>query len=616
MKSRTSSSKSALLWKDITRFFPVWGVYTLCLLVGLFLLGAEDLGYWFVCNIAAGIPMMSVINCGYALVVAATVFGDLYNTRMCNALHAMPVKRETWFSTHVWAGLLFSLVPSAIMTAVALPFTLQSYVVNAWQIPLLWFATSNLQYLFFFGLASFCALCVGNRVGLAALYGSVNLGSLFAYFLADSLYVPMFHGVVVTISSFVLLSPVAQLSSEYLVEMERENIGTKLLENGDAMQLYTGWFEVRWEEYTYLAILIPIGIALYFLARWMYRRRNLECAGDFAATRAIGWVLQVMISLACAGGLHMVLQILGLSSNDMTVSLAVAGVGLVIGWFAGRMLIERSTRVFRFKNWLGLAALAAVVAASFGITYLDPLGIEDYVPEQEDVKSGYLEVTYLSGVEMEGAYEIGDLIRIHELALEDKLVGTQTAVNAPPTIAENGIGELNGEQKDAVQIRLTYDLKNGSQVQREYYIWMDSEEGQLVRKYASSVEAVIHYIGNERVEQDRRLLSFAPDITEVYVEGLPVDPEYLTGERKETLLQAIADDCAAGTMVQDANFHEEKVIDEEERQLWSYTLNIRIGEHGMTYLQVYKDAENTMAWLEESGILEEIRSQQYGLYGG
>ena len=66
MKSRTSSSKASLLKKDITRFFPVWGIYTLCLLVGLFLLGVEDLGFWFVNNIASGIPAMAVINCGYA----------------------------------------------------------------------------------------------------------------------------------------------------------------------------------------------------------------------------------------------------------------------------------------------------------------------------------------------------------------------------------------------------------------------------------------------------------------------------------------------------------------------------------------------------------------------
>lgn len=617
MKSRTSSSKMALLQKDITRFFPVWGVYTLCLLVGLFLLGVDDLGFWFIQNIASGIPAMAVINCGYALVVAATLFGDLYHTRMCNALHAMPVKRETWFSVHVWAGLLFSIVPAAIMTAVAIPFAMQSYVEKAWQIPLLWFATTNLQYLFFFGLAAFCALCVGNRVGLAALYGSVNLGSLFAYFLADSLYVPMLHGVVVRPENFFLLSPVTQLSSEYLVDVERKNIGEKLLPNGDKMQLETGGFTVRWEGYTYLAILIPIGIALFFLARRMYRKRHLECAGDFAANKAIGAVLQVVISLVGAGGIQMFTNLFGIGSRQMYVQLAITAIGLVIGWFAGRMLLERSTRVFGLKSWLCLAALTAVVAASFGITYLDPLGIEDYIPKADNVKSVWLNASYLSTVTLEKPEEIEDMRRLHALALEEKLEGYQTAVNTMPIIAENGIGAVNGEPRDSVYFSLRYNLKNGRTVQREYYIWMDSDEGDLVRKYASSLEAVVGYWNTEVVETEEQLMEFAPNITEVYVEGLPIDTAYLTEANCVALLRAVAADCEAGTMAQDSDFHEEMAIDEQDQQLWSYSLSIRCPDMGGScYFQVYKDAENLMAWLEESGILPKIHAREYGLYGG
>lgn len=617
MKSRTSSSKAALLWKDITRFFPVWGIYTLCLLVGLFLLGVEDLGFWFVNNIASGISAMAVINCGYALVVAASLFGDLYNTRMCNALHAMPVKRETWFSIHVWAGLLFSLVPSAIMTAVAMPFVMQSYVEKAWQIPLLWFATSNLQYLFFFGLAAFCALCAGNRIGLSVLYGSLNFGSLFAYFLADSMYVPLLQGVMVEPGNFLLLSPVAQLSSEYLVEIERKQIGEQLLPNGDKMQLYTGWFTVRWEEYTYLAILIPIGIVLFFLARRMYRKRQLECAGDFAATKAIGNVLQVIVALVGAGAIQMLTGMFGIGTRQLTASLVIAVIGLTIGWFAGRMLTARSTRVFGLKSWLGLMAMLVAMAASFGLTYLDPLGIEDYIPKAEEVKCVSLDTSYVGTVTLDDPQEIDEIRRIHALALEDKLEGHQTAVNTMPIIAENGIGALNGERRASTYISLRYTLKNGRSVLREYYIWMDSEEGELVRKHASSLEAVVGWWNTEVVETKEQLMEFAPNITEVYVEGWPIDEAYLTEENCTALLEALAADCENGTMAQDSNFHEEMVIDEIDKQLWSYSMSIRCPEMGgSVYFQVYKDAENLMAWLEGSGILTKLATLEYGLYGG
>ena len=612
MKSRTSSSKGALLWKDITRFFPVWGSYTLCLLVGLFLLGSEDLGFWFAYNIASGINMMSVVNCGYALVVAATVFGDLYNSRMCNALHSMPVKRETWFCVHVWAGLLFSLIPSAIMTAAALPFMTLSIIRDAWQIPLYWFATTNLQYLFFFGMAAFCALCAGNRVGLAALYGSVNLGSLFAFFLVDSLYVPLLHGVILRSSNFEFLSPMVYLASENMLDVERKFVGVQRLPNGDEMQLYDAWFAVNWERFNYLAVLIPIGIVLLLLARGLYRRRHLECAGDLAATRGMGRVLQVLLALMGAGTVHFVINVLGIGNGLLTTSLAVAGVGLVGGWFVGRALVERSTHVFGLRSWLGLALLSAVMAGSLWATWLDPLGVEDYIPPVEKVESVMLDLSYATSVTLEDPEDMEKVMRIHELALEDKLEGNMHAVNAMPTIQSGDM--LPGETEDSIYIRIYYDLDSGYQLRREYYIWMDSEEGELVKEYASSLAGVIGYWEQEQMKTRQQLLDVAPYVEKVTVEGYTVEVE-----RQDVLnlLNAIADDCEAGTMVQHSTFHEQVLpaIGGDEEPYWSYGLNLVFNGKTNIYIQFYADSENVMAWAEATGVLEKITDPSYRPWG-
>ena len=612
MKSRTSSSKAALLRKDLTRFFPVWGGYTLCLLVGLFLLGSEDLGFWFAFNIASGINMMSVVNCGYALVVAAAVFGDLYNSRMCNALHAMPVKRETWFSVHVWAGLLFSLIPSTIMTAVAMPFMSLSIVENAWQIPLYWFATTNLQYLFFFGLASFCALCTGNRVGLAALYGTANLGSLMAFFLADSLYVPLLHGVLLRVYNFEMLSPMTYLASENVLDVERQFVGVQRLPNGDEMQLYEAWFTVNWERYLYLAVLVPIGIVLFLLARRLYRKRHLECAGDLAANRGMARVLQVLMALMGAGLLHFAVNLVGLGNRLLSTSLIVAGIGLILGWFGGRMLLERSTRVFGLRSWLGLALLTGAVAGSLWLTWLDPLGIEDYIPPVEKVDSVMLDLSYATSVNLEEPEDIENVMRIHALALEDKLEGSMYAVNGMPTVDTNGLAP--GESPDSVYIRIYYTLDSGYEIQREYYIWMASEEGELVRRYASSLEGVIGYWEREPIKTRQQLLDTAEYIEEVLVEGIPVE---VTREDVAALLNAVADDCEAGTMVQHATFHPEKVptTGGMEGDQWSYTLYLRYEEKTGISIQFYADSENTMAWAENTGVLEKVTEPGYRPWG-
>ena len=68
----------------------------------------------------------------------------LIHKKLCNALHALPLRRETWFSTNVLSGIFFSLFPSAVMTVAAVIASFYSAVEQGWQIPLLWMLGTNL----------------------------------------------------------------------------------------------------------------------------------------------------------------------------------------------------------------------------------------------------------------------------------------------------------------------------------------------------------------------------------------------------------------------------------------------------------------------------------------
>ena len=118
MQSKTSFFNKTVFKKNLTRFAPVWGVYTLCLVLGVFLLysnGGTAKQFHFARNMADMVQVMAVVNLGYALIVAQLLFGDLYNSRMCNMLHAFPLRRESWFVTNIVTGLVFSLVPTLVM---------------------------------------------------------------------------------------------------------------------------------------------------------------------------------------------------------------------------------------------------------------------------------------------------------------------------------------------------------------------------------------------------------------------------------------------------------------------------------------------------------------------
>ena len=130
MQSKTSFFNKTVFKKNLTRFAPVWGLYLLGLLLWMMMLYADEFagdggaqGYWFADHMAEQIQMMAFVNLIYAPVVAALLFGDLYNSRMCNALHAMPLRRESWFLTNVVSGLVFSLLPTAVTALLSVPLS-------------------------------------------------------------------------------------------------------------------------------------------------------------------------------------------------------------------------------------------------------------------------------------------------------------------------------------------------------------------------------------------------------------------------------------------------------------------------------------------------------------
>ena len=148
MKSRTSFFNATVLKKDITRFAPVWGLYILFLLVD-FLTGARnDQKEILAASLADMMRNMSIVNLIYGGLCANMLFGDLFQSRMCNALHAMPLRREGWFFTHIVAGLLFCFVPNLLATLFQMVL-LGKYFYMA---PL-WLVVVTGQFLFFFGVA-------------------------------------------------------------------------------------------------------------------------------------------------------------------------------------------------------------------------------------------------------------------------------------------------------------------------------------------------------------------------------------------------------------------------------------------------------------------------------
>ena len=196
MQFKTSCCNKTLLKKHLTRFAPLWGVYTLGLLMLLFLTWDDkSVPFYNIYAFRSLFSGMALYNGVYALAVVAMLFGDLYNTRMCYGTHALPMTRGCWFGTHILSGLLFSLIPTALMAAASIPLLNAVDLEQGWQLGFYLFVDMNLQYLTFFGIGVFAAMCAGNRFGQTAIYGMLMVGSILLYLPADALLAPLLFGV-------------------------------------------------------------------------------------------------------------------------------------------------------------------------------------------------------------------------------------------------------------------------------------------------------------------------------------------------------------------------------------------------------------------------------------
>lgn len=607
MPSKTSFFNKTTFRKDLTRFFPLWGLYALCLLLGLVMLVDEEQKYWIANNFAKLPTSMAPINLVYALVAAAVLFGDLYNTRMCYGLHALPMSRGSWFASHVLSGILFSLVPTAVMAVVALPMLAGTPVTNAWQLSLYWFAITNLQYLFFFGLAVLCALCAGNWLGLAALYGLVNFGAFIITALVEAFYTPLLPGVVTPSDLTYFFFPMLNLVLHDLIVMNRVST---LDEKG--IEHLSGSFTLG-STWGYLLALAVIGLVLLAAAYLLYRRRKLESAGDFLAVPKLAPVLAVAMALTGTAAVRIVLESTGIGySMEKAMTLLFAFAGLAVGWFAAQMLLRRSTQVFQLRQWAGLGILTLGIAVSLGLTKLDVLGISDWVPQPEDVKS----VTYNFNVgdTLDDEAGIADMIQLHNLCLEEKLTDEQVQEKYRVFHEEHPDEPY---PYDYQSVFFTYHLKNGRTVQRRYYLRTDGEGEELLRHYSGTLGAIFGmYREMSDVKTPEDLMGYVGKPMEISVGSFAVEDEYLTAETVRNLFEAIIADAEAGNMSQIYYYHPEKEFTnryDETITINSFSLSVRLSEKFYFYTDIFFDCQNLLNWMESVGITEQmLMDHRYG----
>ena len=573
MKSRTSYFNRTVLLKDITRFAPVWSLYTIFLLLVL-LLQSDISSAAFANNVTYLFSGTASINLIYAAVSATLLFGDLFNTRMCNALHAMPMRREGWFLTHVTSGLLFAAVPNVLVTLLSFAF-LQEY----FYMGLIWLAICMLEYLFFFGVAVFSVMCAGNRLAMFAIYGLINLFAMLCCWIIQQLYMPLLLGLQLNSAPFELLTPCVQLTTLDFVDTDYDKI------------MGFVWNGFLPGERVYLSILAVVGAVLLWLALLLYRRRQLEWAGDFITLKPVRIFFLLVYTILAGLMLYALFESFGFESPYLLLIL-----GLLIGFFTGKMLLDRTVRVFSRKNWLRFLALAGSVILSLAVTRLDPIGLTRYIPRTAQIQSARIyddNFAYMGGpLERTEEAEIDYVRSLHQLILDNRIYG----------------GRL-------CEITVQYTLKNGATVTRYYDVPYTDATSDAFKELFTSPEYILQTYDWEKTVAGLNAVEIKLYNVEEYsrLSGYKNDDCYLIEpEDIKALMDAVYQDCLEGNMAQNSRYHEDDEFvanlwlgvpftdDGRNRQIFVGTNGRLVSSQWFQGLTIYSNCTHTIAFLEEN----------------
>ena len=556
MKSRISFFNIHVLKKNMTRFAPLWILFTVAQVLCVLSLGTDTPGA-IARELIYLMGPLAIVHCAYALIVAACLFGDLFNSRLCNGLHAMPMKREGWLFTNLASGFLFALIPAVVGGGVA-AVILKEY---AW-IALVWQGTSLLQYFFFFGLAVFSTMCAGTRLGMVAIYGILNFLSVLIFLVVSTIYQPMLHGVIFSDDWFKLFSPVVEMVSHTYLEGSYDKI---------LGFVFLGWLP---ENFLYLWICAGVGAVFYALSWPLYRRRHLETAGDFLSFRPANVCFLVAYTFGLGTFAYYFAELFGLDGNYLFLT-----VGMLAGYFTGWMLLERTAKIFTKKVLIGFAAFVVLFGGSIGLTVADPLGVETYIPSTEKIESVSLYPTGNSYIyTMQRDYSGWYITDPAEISQVQQLHGMM--INAPHDKPDKAVG-----------INVTYRLENGVEVYRSYQVPAEDILAENLSDFLSDVRAIFHT--NDWEELVKNVESI-----QIYLDGdIKYEYEILDPAQQQAVLEAIRLDAEAGTMAQPNNLHSNEFTVASIHVNWWQQMKDGQGSRWET-VRVFSDCENTLAFLE------------------
>ena len=508
MRSATSFFDKTLFRSQLKHTWPLWLGYTaLWLFLVPVMLFSELSAYQgsYSAVDASGLLLNAGVRGGifisfvFGLFFAMLAFSHLTQSRVTNGFHALPVRRETIFLTAYLTGLFCQLstilVTFLLGAAVSAPLHL-----SFWGVTVAAMGSAMLEAVFFYSFAALCMMMTGQILAAPVFYfvGNIlvpGMEYLLRNFAGNFLYGYSGH----TDVALDFLSPPL-----YMYTMCTD-VAIASIETCESDSYYVTAYALEHRSFMILAAYALAGLVIALIALLLYRTRKSEMTGS---TVAFPWATPIFkygvaFCTAVSLGQFLYYFLFGQyrsSGNDSLPGtiLCMAAAGLV-GYFVAEMLIKKSFRVFRAGAKgaviVSLALVLLGVAMSFDLT-----GYEKRVPDESEIESAFYTFSGMTHVTTDDADTIRRLTAAHQAIVKNRNEQARIAdAWDADTLSQSDYGDI-----EPFSLRLTYYLKDGSQLSRSYFVYLRRSDLTVPSSATARVNAL--YMCRESVL--RRVLGY------------------------------------------------------------------------------------------------------------
>lgn len=602
-----------LFRKNLTRFWPLWAIYTIIWGVMMPLIQYSTYHSDFsqayytradlsreVLTMASSpaVTMALIFGCLFAM----ALFSYLCAPRSVGMMHSFPIRREGLFLTSYLSGLfMMCLTNAVIFLLTALVQMTGGNGLVAWGALGLWLAVTCCLSVFFFSFAVFCTMFTGQILAIPAFYGILNILVIGVEWLVRTFAGLFLYGIDGSggySETAMWLSPVVYLYSKLQIAidwgMDHQVSRVYLPDDG----LRGVW------------VFAAAGVVLAALALIAYRRRRSETAGD---TVSVGWAKPIFkygVAACSALGLGQGLYFLTWGRNLGSADYSLPGVLVcmllmgVVGYFAAEMLLMKSFRVWK-AAWKGAVVLVAVLALFSVAMSFDLLNVEGRVPDAAKVESVRMTVSgenYLN-------FETEDADLIEEISAAHREIVAEKEDQRPRTREYRYADD--GDDYRYTGVNLTYTLTYGSVIKRNYDLYYSAADVKTSGGAAGLLTAIC---SEPRVQlsglfSNRKILDvtggdygyFIPD-----GQGGTYHNLELSSEQGRTLYQAVLEDVAAGRFGGNSIAQDPNKTYACNLNLYCLTTNNQDRIYNSS-INLSADSTATIAALKELGLVTEQR---------